>query len=679
VNTPARESRRRLRRIAAGSGLVALVALGAAAAVELHGSFLQSRYLSRMAGELHAAPLPGPSPSIAYPAHGGMDRRYGYTRLPEFIQQLSARGWTVEAQARQATPLAEFIAAGYHPPYPEKAQAGLRLLDCTGRAVQTVRHPKHAYDHFDAIPPVLGRTLLFIEDRELLAPETRTSNPAVEPVRLVRALLDEAVGSVDRHAPDGMRSTLAVRAERHRHGPEGRSVSIADRWRYMVSASVRAYRDGEDTVAARRRIVVDYLNSLPLGRLAGRGEVYGLGDGLAAWYGTDFTAVNAALRDPSAEPRALRERGRGFRQVLSLLIAQRQPAYYLGPGQGRLARLADRYLHLLAREGIIDEGLRDAALAAWMPVHEAHAPGHEPDASQAAAAGAPSRAALATLLGTQRLAEVEHLDLDAATTLDVDLQGAVTEALQRLRDPQAARAAGLAGEGLLERGDAQRMRYTFTLVERGPDGVDRVRVQADSAGSPTADGDVTSDQPPTQPAHADLMGVIVNEGWRIPPVLFDRLRFGAGTPYETTLKLDRRPAEQVMPPEDAAALARAMVAELGQGEGRRLRTVFDPLPAGGQATRDGPRSATFVFFIGERHHGNLTAHIAGGSGADDVRFGAELPAQVLHHLAPLLRPALMHGGSCPGAVREGPTPARGLRVDTRQRTRVSAARAPRPS
>jgi hypothetical protein len=144
------------------------------------------------------------------------------------------------------------------------------------------------------------------------------------------------------------------------------------------------------------------------------------------------------------------------------------------------------------------------------------------------------------------------------------------------------------------------------------------------------------------------------------------------------MRLDRRPAEQVMPPEEAASLARTLLADLNRGESRRLRGAFGTLPVGGQVTRDGPRSATFAFFIGERHHGSLTAHVHGGAATDDVRVGDELPAQVLRHLAPLLQPALLGTGACTASEREGITPAHGLRVDarTRMRLRVSGTSAP---
>ena len=53
--------------------------------------------------------------------------------------------------------------------------------------------------------------------------------------------------------------------------------------------------DGPQTLSARQQIVTAYLNSTPLGSRPGYGEVIGFGEGLMAWYGTDFAEANHAL------------------------------------------------------------------------------------------------------------------------------------------------------------------------------------------------------------------------------------------------------------------------------------------------------------------------------------------------------------------------------------------------
>ncbi len=91
-------------------------------------------------------------------------------------------------------------------------------------------------------------------------------------------------------------STLATQIEKYRHSPNGRTASIRDKLQQMASASLRAYRLGEDTTEARRKLVVTYLNTMPLSAKSGFGEVHGIGDGLWAWYGRDFAEVQRTLR-----------------------------------------------------------------------------------------------------------------------------------------------------------------------------------------------------------------------------------------------------------------------------------------------------------------------------------------------------------------------------------------------
>ena len=131
----------------------------------------------------------------------------------------------------------------------------------------------------------------------------------------------------------------------------------------MISASVRAYLDGKDTTYARRRILVDYLNSMPLTARLGFGEVNGLGDGLWAWYGTDFKDANEILKQPARNAEERLKQAEIYKQVLSLLLAQRRPTHYLIADRNSLNDLADSHLRLLASQATITPELRDAALS----------------------------------------------------------------------------------------------------------------------------------------------------------------------------------------------------------------------------------------------------------------------------------------------------------------------------
>lgn len=465
-------------------GVAVLAGGGWLAYEEMRTSAFQSRFFADWAATLRYELKQGePATGSRYPKSGPSDERMGYTRLPDFLASLTGRGYQVVSQAQQSDALQSFMSRGFFPPYPEKVQTGLTINDCRGEPLFRSHFPLYTYEHEQDLPPLVAQTLGFIENREVLDTTEPKHNPAIEWTRLGKAVLDQAVAVAhEDHAAAGG-STLATQTEKFRHSPEGRTASAKDKYLQMVSASVRAYRDGENTVGARRRILLDYLNSLPLGAQKGWGEVHGVNDGLAAWYGADVESANQRLREPGEQAEGLQARGVAFRQVLSLMIAQRRPGHYFGPGQPQLLNMTASYLRLLAQEGAIGPALRDAALAAPLNVRPAYtgpAAGLEFGERNASTL---LRVQLSSMLNTPRLYELDRFDLTATSFIDGRLQRDVTNLLNRLRDPQAAKEAGLLGFQLLEKGDPSRLLYSFTLYERG-EGMNRVRVQTDNLDQP---------------------------------------------------------------------------------------------------------------------------------------------------------------------------------------------------
>jgi hypothetical protein len=183
-------------------------------------------------------------------------------------------------------------------------------------------------------------------------------------------------------------------------------------------------------------------------------------------------------------------------------------------------------------------------------------------------------------------------------------------------------------------------------------------------------------------ALADLLGIIAGDGRRQPTTHIDALRFAAGTPYETTLRRAPAQAEQVMTPEVAATLKRSLAGVVEQGSAARLRGAFDALPAGGQTgaggggavTDDmeaGGRVATFAFFVGDRHHGSITARLSGNA-AVSARFGSALPVQLLRSMAPLLMDTVRDpGASCPASTLPDAA-VKSLRVESPPRPATSS-------
>ncbi|HSB43143.1 MAG TPA: transglycosylase domain-containing protein [Methylomirabilota bacterium] len=455
------------------------VVLALAALVEMRTSVVQALVLSRAGAGLTYRVEGGPSPAIHFPRTGPYDERLGYTRLGSFIDRLEAAGYRVERQARLSPGLDWLAGWGVAVPYREKTRAGLEVLDRERRRLYATRYPEQVYQRFEAVPPLLVDTLLFIENRELLDTSHPYRNPVVDWRRLAKAIGIEALGRLgDDRASIGA-STLPTQLEKMRHSPDGRTRSAADKLHQMVSASLRVYQGGARTGAVRRQIVTDYLDSLPLAAAPGHGEVHGLGDGLRVWYGTDFSEANALLTAKPAVSDAAR--GRVFKRALSLILAARRPYHYLVEQPRALEEFTDSYLRVLARAGVIDAGLRDAALVERL---DPRGGGETASVAFVDRKGANLvRSRLTTLLNVPGLYDLDRFDLTAYSTLDAPAQDAASRLLRSLREPATIERLGLVGDKLLGGGDPGRVLYSVTVYERGP-GANRVRIQTDNLEQP---------------------------------------------------------------------------------------------------------------------------------------------------------------------------------------------------
>ena len=461
--------------------LGALVLLGLAIAREMHTSRLQAREFSQFAATLSYSMHKGPSDAVIYPGEGPFDKRLGYSALGEFLPRLFKRDYVIVEQARFSPALMNYVQHGFFVPYAEKIQAGLSITDCKGDALYQFHYPQHLYPDFASIPPVIVHSLLFIENRDLLDPADPRSNPAVDWPRFAMAAYSQVAKHLALPGQSAGGSTLATQLEKYRHSPDGLTVSGREKLRQMISASVRAYQDGPQTLGARQRIVRDYLNSVPLSAVPGHGEVHGMAEGLRVWYGADFAEVNKTLASTDSDPASLAARGLALRQVLSLMIAQRRPSHFLSKGRNELATLTDSHVRLLAANNIIDRPLADAALASKVVFRDWVAqPTIVPIVTNKGISVARSR--LSSALG-RPLYDLDRLDLSATSTLQADLQGQVSEYLKSLADPAFAAQMGLIGERLLTPTSTTQVRYSFTLLERTADG-SRVRVQTDSTDQP---------------------------------------------------------------------------------------------------------------------------------------------------------------------------------------------------
>jgi membrane peptidoglycan carboxypeptidase len=461
--------------------LMALAGLGLAIYSESRSSRLQAQEFSRYSAQLNYTLQPGPSEAVVYPGEGPFDKRLGYSALGEFLPRLLKRDYLITEQTRFSPALLRYSQRGFFVPYQEKVQAGLLINDCRGDALYQFRYPQQFYPTFADIPPVVVQSLLFIENRDLLDAQQPQANPAVDWPRFAKAALSQLAKLIGLPGQSAGGSTLATQLEKYRHSPDGLTQSSSEKLRQMISASVRAYQPGEQTLPTRQNVVRDYLNSVPLSAVPGHGEVHGMAEGLRVWYGADFNRTNTLLAATADDPQSLSERGLALREVLSLIIAQRRPSHYLATGRSELSDLTDSHIRLLAQNGVVDSRLADAALLSTVTYRDwVQQPTMQPIESNKAINAARSR--LSVLLD-RPFYDLDRLDLVADSTLQAPLQERVTQYLHQLSDPSFAASVGLLGERLLTPATTDKVRYSFTLFERGDDGA-RVRVQTDSTDQP---------------------------------------------------------------------------------------------------------------------------------------------------------------------------------------------------
>ena len=461
--------------------LIIAIVVGLAASKEMRTSRFQSREISKFAQTLSYELKPGPSDAIHYPGAGPFDLRLGYSSLGEFLPRLLKRDFVVEAQTRFSPALMNYTDRGLFVPYSEKIQAGLSITDCRAAPLYQYHYPQQLYSSFASIPPVVVNSLLFIENRFLLDPRQPLANPAVDWPRFGMAAWSQVAKLLHVPGQSAGGSTLATQLEKYRHSPDGLTVNGAEKIRQMISATVRAYQAGPQTLEARQNIVRDYLNSVPLSAVPGHGEVHGMAEGLRVWYGSDFNQANEALTSTATDPQTMAAKGLALREMLSLMIAQRRPSHYLTKGRDELVDLTDSHIRLLAQNGVIDAPFAAAALASKVTYRDwATQPTIQPIETNKGISVARSR--LAGMLN-RPLYDLDRLDLSATSTLQGELQTQATEYLKKLADPAFASQIGLIGERLLTTTSTTQVRYSFTLFELTPDG-SRVRVQTDSTDQP---------------------------------------------------------------------------------------------------------------------------------------------------------------------------------------------------
>jgi membrane peptidoglycan carboxypeptidase len=161
-------------------------------------------------------------------------------------------------------------------------------------------------------------------------------------------------------------------------------------------------------------------------------------------------------------------------------------------------------------------------------------------------------------------------------------------------------------------------------------------------------------------ALAELAGIILSDGVRMPARRIEAFHFAEDTPYETALVPVDPPGQAAMRPEVAAVLKQDLIGVVRDGTARRVHGAFRTgdgtvIPVGGKTgTGDnrfetyGPsgqliesrvvsRVAAFVFTVGDRYFGVATAYVPGEQAAR-YGFTSTLTTQLVKSLAPALDP-----------------------------------------
>jgi hypothetical protein len=181
-----------------------------------------------------------------------------------------------------------------------------------------------------------------------------------------------------------------------------------------------------------------------------------------------------------------------------------------------------------------------------------------------------------------------------------------------------------------------------------------------------------------------LAGILINGGVRYPALAVSELDFAQHTPMERVLAARVGEGQRVLAPEIAARVRQQMAGVVQNGTGRRASRAFvlssgavihvagktgtgdnrfKAFAPGGRLIGDRVvnRTAAFVFLIGDRLYGTVTAFVPGESGAG-YKFTSALAVQILNDLAPQLMPLIENEVPLTRTHAAGSTPDRDRRL-----------------
>jgi len=154
---------------------------------EFRTSAVEAWLLPRLAARLTWSVRPGTSHGIVFPRSGPLDHGRGYDALPDFSRRLRSSGYHIAEQARFSPGLILLTWIGIPPPYHEPVRAGLLVRGADRSVLYDATQHEQQWRRAEDVPPIVVRTLLFMEDRQLGDGASPHSNPAVDWGRYVKA------------------------------------------------------------------------------------------------------------------------------------------------------------------------------------------------------------------------------------------------------------------------------------------------------------------------------------------------------------------------------------------------------------------------------------------------------------------------------------------------------------
>jgi membrane peptidoglycan carboxypeptidase len=416
--------------------------------VEMKTSYIQSYFFNKYSSKMSYNVKE--NGRIIYPSFGPYNNRLGYTKISNITNKLN---WKTN-RANWNDSLYNFVKSGYNPPFNEKITTGINIVDKNNLPIISSVRPKRTYETLKDVPDFIVKALSFVENKEILK-NGKYKNPAIDWYRLLLNSKNYLLSKVFNKKVSGG-STIATQMEKFKFSPNGRTEDIngkkssKEKFRQIVSASIRTYRNGRNTENTRKNIIVNFINSVPLGAIPDYGEVIGFGDALWYWFGTSFEDANNGIKN--YEPKYIKE-------ILSLIISQRRPNYYLLKNRDALEKLTNVYLNLLYKENIISYDVYYNSLNYKLTFNPRKEINNKLDKGNLSV-----KRNLMGLLGENEVYKINTFDMVANSTTDIDFQNKTSKLINDIQENPTKYK--MFGSHLLSgNNDIKKMMISFSLYE----------------------------------------------------------------------------------------------------------------------------------------------------------------------------------------------------------------------